>query len=272
MLEPLLPVFEVGRRAVSQRELIDGVRWRVRTGAPWRDLPAEDGPWQTVYGLFRRWQRHGVWSALFTALQARADANGLIVWEVNVDSTICRAHRHAAGAPRAGYEQKEPPRGVTTEPDDHGLGRARGGWTMKIHRLDGDPRHRPSPERVDLAATSDLVSFGPRRPGLRSRPDLVLLEGECSSKGIQRIGDLLPPVGELAGLRTSRPLRLHSAKVDQGGLESGVNHESFFLGARSRPHPAPVLRLGLDAILVTLVRFGRWVGCAKAWTGEVAGE
>ena len=62
----------------------------------------EYGPWQTVYGLFRRWQRDGVWPALLTGLQARADAAGLIVWEVNVDSTICRAHQHAAGARKRG--------------------------------------------------------------------------------------------------------------------------------------------------------------------------
>ncbi|MFG2559342.1 transposase [Streptomyces sp. NPDC048496] len=90
MLEPLLPVSGAGRPVVCRRTLIDGVRWRVRTGVPWRDLPAEYGPWQTVYSLFRRWQRGGVWAAVFTALQARADAAGLITWEVNVDSTISR--------------------------------------------------------------------------------------------------------------------------------------------------------------------------------------
>lgn len=105
----------------------------MRTGAPWRDLPAEYGPWQTVYGLFRGWQRESVWATVLTGLQARADAAGLITWEVNVDSTICRAHQHAAGARRDGKEQKEPPGGTRTEPDDHGLGRSRGGWTTKIH-------------------------------------------------------------------------------------------------------------------------------------------
>lgn len=70
----------------------------MRTRAPWRDLPTEYGPWQTVYGLFRHWQRDGTWPVLLTGLQARADAAGLITWEINVDSTICRAHQHAAGA------------------------------------------------------------------------------------------------------------------------------------------------------------------------------
>ncbi|WP_237538841.1 transposase [Streptomyces sp. SID486] len=57
-----------GRPAVGRRKLIDGIRWRVRTGAPWRDLPSEYGPWQTVYGLFRRWQRDGTWPELLTRL------------------------------------------------------------------------------------------------------------------------------------------------------------------------------------------------------------
>ncbi|WP_407690783.1 transposase [Saccharothrix syringae] len=86
----------------SRRQLIDGIRWRVRVGAPWRDVPPDHGPWQTVYGLFRRWQRAGVWRHILTALQARADADGLIVWDVSVDSTIMRAHQHAAGARKRG--------------------------------------------------------------------------------------------------------------------------------------------------------------------------
>ncbi|MFJ7209853.1 IS5 family transposase [Streptomyces sp. NPDC098789] len=133
VLGPLLPVAGLGRPAACRRRLIDGIRWRVRTGAPWRDLPTEYGPWQTVYGLFRCWQRNGVWSSVLTGLQARADAVGLITWDVNVDSTICRAHQHAAGARRDGQAQKEPPGGHRSEPDDHSLGRSRGGWTTKIH-------------------------------------------------------------------------------------------------------------------------------------------
>ncbi|MFE0134443.1 transposase [Streptomyces sp. NPDC059037] len=123
----------LGRPAVCRRQLIDGIRWRVWTGAPWRGLPPEYGPWQTVHGLFRRRQRDGTREAVLTGLQARADAAGLITWDVNVDSTICRARQHAAGARRDGRGQKEPPGGIRAEPDDHGLGRSRGGWTTKIH-------------------------------------------------------------------------------------------------------------------------------------------
>ena len=91
------------------------------------------GPWQTVYGLFRRWQRDGTWRAILTALQARADAAGLITWEVSVDSTVARAHQHAAGARRDGDLQAEPPGGVRPSPPITALGRSRGGLTTKVH-------------------------------------------------------------------------------------------------------------------------------------------
>lgn len=104
LLEPLLPVGKKPGRPPkwSKRQLIDGIRWRVRVGAPWRDVPSVYGPWQTVYGLFRRWQRAGVWQRILTAVQSRADAAGLIGWDVGVDSTIVRAHQHAAGVRKRG--------------------------------------------------------------------------------------------------------------------------------------------------------------------------
>ena len=107
ILEPLLPkVNKPGRPPKwTKRQLIDGIRWRVRTGAPWRDVPPAYGPWQTVYGLFRRWQRNGTWQQILTALQARADAAGLITWDVSVDTTIARAHQHAAGARKGGISR-----------------------------------------------------------------------------------------------------------------------------------------------------------------------
>ncbi|MFJ3973203.1 IS5 family transposase [Streptomyces parvus] len=103
-LEPLLPKgIKAGRPQVwMRRRLIDGIRWRTRTGAPWRDVPERYGPWSRVYDLFRRWQQDGTWAGIFTRLQAEADAKGLINWDVNVDSTVCRAHQHAAGAAKRG--------------------------------------------------------------------------------------------------------------------------------------------------------------------------
>jgi transposase len=132
-LESLLPVpVRSGRPPLwTKRQLIDGIRWRVRVGAPWRDVPECYGSWRAVYSLFRRWQRAGVWAAIVTGLQTRADASGRIIWEISVDSMITRAHQHAAGA--RSTPQKESAGGVTPEPADHALGRSRGGFTTKIH-------------------------------------------------------------------------------------------------------------------------------------------
>ncbi|MER6850616.1 IS5 family transposase [Streptomyces flaveolus] len=137
MLEPLLPKgVRAGRPPVwPGRQLIDGIRFRVRTGFPWRDVPAEYGPWGRVYDLFRGWQRNGTWHRILTRLQSLADAKNAIAitWDLSVDSTVCRTPQHAAGACRQGHLQKEPPGGVSTEPVDHGLGRSHGGFTTKLH-------------------------------------------------------------------------------------------------------------------------------------------
>jgi transposase len=107
-LELLLPAGDgAGRPPIwSKRQLIDGIRWRTRAGVPWRDVPERYGPWQTVYGLFRRWQRDGTWAGVVTGLQAQADADGLITWDVSVDSTVNRAHQHAAGARKRGTSRR----------------------------------------------------------------------------------------------------------------------------------------------------------------------
>lgn len=100
LLEPLLPRgARAGRPPVwPRRQLIDGMRFRVRTGVPWRDVPAEYGPWGRVYDLFRRWQRDGTWQRMLTQLRSLADVKGEITWDLSVDSTVYRAHQHAAGA------------------------------------------------------------------------------------------------------------------------------------------------------------------------------
>lgn len=70
-LEPLLPVpTRSGRPSEwTKRQLIDGIRWRVWVGAPWRDVPDCYGAWRAVHALCRRWQRAWAWAQIITALQ-----------------------------------------------------------------------------------------------------------------------------------------------------------------------------------------------------------
>ena len=82
-----------GRHGEDNRLFVDAVLWIARTGAPWRDLPPEFGNWNSQFQRFRRWARKGVWESLFKALVESPDFEYLII-----DSSIVRAHQHAAGA------------------------------------------------------------------------------------------------------------------------------------------------------------------------------
>ncbi len=72
--------------------------WRFRTGSPWRDVPERYGSWSTIYDRFRAWARDGVFQALMDAMITEAAARGDVDLSlVGVDSTVARAHHHAAG-------------------------------------------------------------------------------------------------------------------------------------------------------------------------------
>ncbi len=92
-LLPGKPTDKGGGRAADNRLFVEAVLYIARTGCPWRDLPAEFGNWHSVYVRFSRWEQYGVWQRVATALQGEADLE-----EVFIDSTIVRAHQHAAGA------------------------------------------------------------------------------------------------------------------------------------------------------------------------------
>ena len=100
-LRPLLPPQKprTGRPANDHRIVLDGILWVLRTGSPWRALPERYGSWKTVSSRFYRWQKAGVWSRILASLQRRADADGRLDWTLHFgDSTVVRAHQHAAGA------------------------------------------------------------------------------------------------------------------------------------------------------------------------------
>jgi transposase len=107
-VEPVLrPVKgRMGRPMRDHRSLVEGAIYRYRTGVAWRDLPAEFGPWQTVWKRHHRFSIDGTWDRVLTVLQAEADAVGEIDWRVLVDSTIARVHQHGA---TAGRSQLKPP-------------------------------------------------------------------------------------------------------------------------------------------------------------------
>jgi transposase len=92
---------------VDHRRIINGILWILRTGAPWEDLPERYGTRGTVSSRYYRWRKAGIWDRIFAALQAQADANGMLDWTIHfVDSTIVRAHQHAAGAKKGRLTRK----------------------------------------------------------------------------------------------------------------------------------------------------------------------
>jgi transposase len=100
-VEPLIPRkrARTGRPPEDPREMLDGILWVLRTGAPWRDLPERFGPWQTVYDYFSAWRKGGVFDRILHALQIRLDKGGRIDWDLwCVDGSSVRAARCAAGA------------------------------------------------------------------------------------------------------------------------------------------------------------------------------
>ncbi len=108
-LAPLLPPQQpaTGRPAEDHRRILNALLWKVRTGAPWRDLPERYGSWSTVHRRFRPWRLAGIWGRLFAAVQPQADAAGHLDGEVHcVDSTVIRAHPHAAGAKKGTRRRK----------------------------------------------------------------------------------------------------------------------------------------------------------------------
>jgi transposase len=146
-IAPLLP--ESGRRNgrwCEHRQVLDGICWKLATGAPWRDIPERYGPWKTCHDRLRRWTADGTWDRILAHVQVHNDG-APVEWTVHVDSTSIRAHQHAAGARKKGgaavdgWAPGRAPGAVAAHPGE-ALGRSRGGLTTKLH-LAADGRGRP---------------------------------------------------------------------------------------------------------------------------------
>ncbi|MET8130327.1 IS5 family transposase [Streptomyces sp. NPDC005231] len=236
-LEAVLPpIPKMGRPPRDRRQVFDGIWWRARTGSPWRDLPERYGPWETAYAVFRRWQIDETWARVLKKLQVKADADGIIEWEVSVDSTVCRAPPARRRGPQKGADDpgRTRPNGLAAEPDDHGLGRSRGGLTTKIHlAVDasfhvlaavitaGQRGDAPAFEQVMDRIRVPRISGG--RP--RTRPEHVLADRAYSSRQIRSylrkrgIAHTIPEKRDQAGHR----LRRGSA----GGRPPGFDREMY---------------------------------------------
>jgi transposase len=92
-LEPLLPQGRKGAHRVDDWRVISGILHMLRSGARWRDCPAEYGPYTAVYNRFNRWSRQGIWLAMFAAVTG----NTGVIGTAAIDSSHIKAHRSAGG-------------------------------------------------------------------------------------------------------------------------------------------------------------------------------
>jgi len=114
-IKPMLPNKPRGVPRVNDRRVLNGIFWVLQSGAPWRDLPDDFGPYTTCYNRFVRWRRAGVWGRIMDALAAAHDASVQII-----DTSIVRVHQHGACIIRNRRQS---------------MGRSRGGLTSKIHAV-----------------------------------------------------------------------------------------------------------------------------------------
>lgn len=97
IIEPLLPRKSRGVARVDDRRVLNGIFWRLRSGAPWADIPERYGPPTTCYNRFVRWRKAGIWDGLLRAVSEAY--NGKIQM---IDSSSVRVHQHAANGGKKG--------------------------------------------------------------------------------------------------------------------------------------------------------------------------
>jgi len=92
-----------GGRWRDHRQVVNGLLWKLNTGAQWRDIPERYGPWGTVYDRFVRWRREGLFDRILDRLRLRLDEEGRIDIELwCLDGSNVRASRSAAGGGKKG--------------------------------------------------------------------------------------------------------------------------------------------------------------------------
>ena len=118
IIKPLLPKAKsTGRPGLNPLIVFNAILWVLSSGAPWRDLPPHFGTWNSIYHKFRQWCAQNLFENILKVLVTDTEKYLL----VQIDSTFCKVHQHAAGARKILGEQA--------------IGVSRGGKNTKIHAL-----------------------------------------------------------------------------------------------------------------------------------------
>jgi transposase len=110
----------MGRRRRSARTVVNGILWILCSGAVWRDLPEQHGPWKAVYNRFRQWEARGLCGRILDRLYVELDDWGPIDYATwIIDATSVRGSRAAVGAPVKKETPASPiPRALPRRADD----------------------------------------------------------------------------------------------------------------------------------------------------------
>ncbi len=240
--EPLRPLLPVSNQRCDRwrdhRQVTDGILHRVRTGAELRDLPELFGPGKTIYERHLLWSADGTWERLLQQVQAAADGAVESDWDISVDSTVVRAHRHAAGArtdPPPMPASKGPQR-RNTRTEHRGRAwspawrkwccrRGSGPVTGRAHQLAPPERGRSLPP---------AVSDRHRRPASRLHP--VHARPGQDPRAVARTGQAPQEAGQPRcgqGLQ-QRPVR---EDLRRGGIRHTIPEKTDGLTARLRRGP-----------------------------------
>lgn len=111
----------------DHRQVINGILWKLRTGAPWRDLPERYGPWKTCHERLRRWSADGTWDRILAAAQVYDDGQP-VDWIISVDSSVVRAHQHVYAVSYDGDRDRIVLQVLPEDLTDAVANLARGGW------------------------------------------------------------------------------------------------------------------------------------------------
>jgi len=151
-IKPMLPNKPRGVRRVNDRRVLNGILWVLRSGAPWRDLPATYGPRTTCYNRFVRWRKAGVWDQIMDALSAGHDAAVRMI-----DTAVVRVHQHGACISDNNHQNMGRSRGGLTQQDSRGRGHQWPAGPSRSHARRGarQPAVFGPPQR--LASKNDIT-------------------------------------------------------------------------------------------------------------------
>ena len=172
------------------RIFIEAVHWKLRTGAPWRDLPKMFGSYSTVFNRFNRWSKLGLWQRLFYELRNDIDDE----WNF-IDGTVVKAHQHASGA---------------STNNDEAIGKSVGGNTTKVHML-ADSHGNP----IDFVLTGGQVHDSKLAPVLIEISEAENFMGDKAYHS-QEIRQLLAD----KGIQAIIPVKENSLDKSNPGFDS----------------------------------------------------